>query len=185
MMRRYRGTVPDIMYVPPGKTIRPSDQPLEGDLENLRMDRKLERVATFRNMQALSRAVESLTNRTLNDYDASKFGCTLRAVAKGETRYVEVVNGKSVAKIWQCDANESIDILHPDVLANGIPMVIVGLDQCSVNLSSQFFCNSKHILCHSYYDKVHRQVKDIMKGLRRAKNGRFLAAKFTPLIMIN
>ena len=185
MMRRYRGTVPDIMYVPPGKSIRPSDQQLEGELEHLRMDRKLERVATFRNLQALSKALDSLVGRTLNDYDSIQLGCILRAAGKRECRYVTVVNGKSVAKLFNRDTNESIDILHPDVLANGLPMVILGLDQCSVNLSSQFFCNSKHILCHSYYDKVHRQVKDIMKGLRRAKNGRFLAAKFTPLIMMN
>ena len=176
-MRGYHGTVPDIQYVPPGKAIRPSDQTLHGELEFLRMRRKLERVATFRNLQALSKTLESLVGRTLDDYKADKFGCTLRAVGKREYRYVAVVNGKSVAKLLDRDTNQSLDILSPDVLANGLPMVILGLDQCSVNLASQFFCNSKLLLCHSYFDKVHRQVKDIMKGLRKARNGRFLVAK--------
>ena len=119
------------MYVPPGKAIRPSDQQLEGELELLRMDRKLERVATFRNLQALSKTLESLVGRTLNDYDSLKFGCILRAIKKCECRYVTVVNGKSVAKLFNRDTNQSIDILHPDVLANGLPMVTLGLDQCS------------------------------------------------------
>ena len=131
-----------------------------------------------RHLQCISKILETCQGRTLNDLMASKFNCELRPVGENERRIDHDIDGKSVA--FLVDKNT---YSRRRIIADGldrIPMAILGVDQCSVNKAGQHFMDSVGVFCFSYWDKIHRLIRDIMKALKKCQNGKFLAAKIHP-----
>ena len=177
------GTFANIQYLVQGKYLAPSDQSLEPAFDVLRMDRKLERVSTFRHLQALSNISQQLTGRQLSDYMAVSHGCMLRRISAGEYREVEDRGGKQHVLIVNSDTGERINALQPNV--DDVPMILLGQYQCAVNKSAQYVCEFLIVVLFTAFDKIHRLIKDILKGLKRCCNGKFLAAKtVAPLLSV-
>ena len=84
-----------------------ADHPIPEELEPLRLSRELERVATFRGLQAISEISFQLVGRDISDYDHAKHGLHLKPVGQNESRYVEDRAGIKDAYIVNRETGES------------------------------------------------------------------------------
>ena len=69
-----KGSIPDIQYMVQSRTLSRRDHEVDPCIEERRTLRKLERVATFRNMQAISQIVEAYTGKKLEHLTAEAYG---------------------------------------------------------------------------------------------------------------
>ena len=170
-----KGSIPNIQYVVTSKTLSSRDHDVDPLVEERRLMRKLERVATFRNMQAISKVVETYTGRRLEHITAEYYGCILRPVRPNERRYVVLVGGRQIAMIADLQTNTARRVI-PDSL-DRIVSVVLGMDQCAVNKAMQSFLDFKVSFVYTHWDKIHRLVRDMNKALKSCSNGKFLSAK--------
>ena len=170
-----KGSIPDIQYMVQNRTLSRRDHDVDPCLEERRLMRKLDRVATFRNMQAISKVVQTYTGYKLDQLTASAYGCNLRAVNRNERRSINEVGGRRIAMIGNLLTQTACKVI-PDSL-DSVVNVVLGLDQCSVNKAMQHFADFQGCFMWTCWDKIHRMIRDIQKGLKSCCNGKFLSAK--------
>jgi len=82
-----RGTYPAFQYVTPGRHLTTMDHDFTDMVTELAARGKLERVAAFRQLQALSHLTYLLTRKTLWDFSVP--GLQLRPIVAGEVRVLK------------------------------------------------------------------------------------------------
>ena len=142
----------DLQIIPETKKILPSEQALPENISMFRDRGRLERVATFRQLQALSNAVRSLGHwQGLGDFKLPSDWSTVRPIEPDEVRVVRegamldralLVNQRTrqVKPILPDSALASQDALL--AATQGINLLVLRLDQGSIRSSWMRLCRN-------------------------------------------
>lgn len=127
------GCICDAQIVNQGKILLPTDHELPEDLEPSRYNKKLERLASFRQLQAISQMSEQFTGRRLSDYEAIRHGLHLSPMTAGQFRYIIKRATTQDAWIVNSDNGSYLHRVLPVDLPEIFPQVTSCEDQCFVN----------------------------------------------------
>ena len=174
------GTYPPFQYITPGKLITPFEQDLGDAMLRLSAQGKLERVAAFRQLQALSHMSFQVTGRNLWDYTAP--GLQLRPVALGEVRILRSQGGRQRAFLVNVADKQLTAVLGEGL--EEFPLLVAGLDQGSVGAAGMAFAEYQmQAMVWTNFDKFHRLVRDMKLSFKYAARGLFLKTQiFTSFI---
>ena len=166
----------DIQRIPPNIPIHESEQILPDQLQLWLRTKKQERIAAFREMQAISHCIYQLTagEKSLQDF-VPPDGISLTAVHQSQVRVVLEKAHHDEAIIVNTIDN-SRKLVWPEALAQTQCNVLtIGLDQGSVGAAGVAFAvfwMGATVL--PKWDKFHRAVRDIKLSISHAANGVFL-----------
>jgi hypothetical protein len=135
--------------------------------------RKLERVAAFRQMQAISHQLHTLTDESITiDHFALPDNVHLQPVAPHEVRFVREGDFQSFACI-QGDGGAVRQVLPDDLL--DVPLLVTSLDQGSIGAAGMAYAiNELGMMMSCRFDKIHRLVRDMKLSLSHCCGGVFL-----------
>ena len=118
---------PPMQYLLPGKDVTSMEQDLPDDIAILSANRKLERVAAFRQLQGLSHAIHCLTSGRLNiDAFHLPHNANLSPVSEDQVRCVK----DGVAVLYNKRTQENFMVLPESI--KDVPLLVIGLDQGSM-----------------------------------------------------
>lgn len=150
--------------MPPGKDITHYDQSaMPSHIAQLCAERKLQRVAAWRQLQCLSNQISILSKgtKTLDSFQLGndvlvkvvpQDGSSVRIARKGD------VGGTDTALIVRDGV--AVNVL-PEGL-NDVPLLVVGLDQGSIGAAGMAFAiNVNDSMMHVKFDKFHRIIRDL------------------------
>ena len=153
---------PPFQILLPGKGgVTPFDCELEDDMFQGALEMKLERVASYRQLQAYSNMIFQVTRGmlTLNDFHLPQ-SCCVRPVQHNEMRQSVQEGNIIVAYIRNNDTGERRVVLPQDV--SRVRMLILGLDEGSVGtagVAAAAFQQKKTVWAK--FDKIHRIIRDL------------------------
>ena len=166
--------------MPPGKDITHYDQSaMPSHIAQLCAERKLQRVAAWRQLQCLSNQIALLSKGTK----------TLDSFQLGNDVLVKVVpqDGSSVRIVRKADlggidtAMIVRDGVAMKVLPDGlidVPLLVVGLDQGSIGAAGMAFAiNDNDSMMHVKFDKFHRIIRDLKLSYLHCCKGCFQKAQ--------
>ena len=160
-----------------GKILLPGDHALPDDLEPLRFLKKLERVSSFRQLQAHSAMSEQITKRRLTDYESSHHGLHLSPVSAGQFRHVFDLGATQRACIVNAADGRILHDVLPENLPEKFPQMTLGEDQCLCNSAGSYFADTLGTLHWTHYDIIHRKIRDANLTFKHCMNGRVLRAR--------
>jgi hypothetical protein len=136
------GAICDVQCMPQGKAVLESEANLPERIANLASEGRLERVAAFRQMQAVSSTIHHLTGaRRLGiDFFALPGSVLVRPVGEQEKRVLKVEEGKTKAYFEDRTTGEEVETLP--LLFLTFPLLILGLDQGSIGAAGVAFADS-------------------------------------------
>jgi hypothetical protein len=167
----------DAQVILPGDQIMPDEQDMMDHVAVLANERRLERVATFRQLQAYSNTLLSATSGRLC-LDSFRLPPNVHAhpVRSGEVRVLRAGLTEDEALVCNRITGDKVSIL-PDGF-DSVKLVILGLDQGSIGCAGHAFAESHmEAMVHTKYDKLHRIVRDVKLSFQRAAGGVFLKAQ--------
>ena len=161
--------------------VLPSDQDLPESISILRNRGKLERVATFRQLQALSNAIRSLGHwQGLGDFKLPSDWSTVRPIEPDEVRVVREGAMLDRALLVNLRTRQANPMLPDSALASqdallaatqGINLLVLGLDQGTTGVVGYAYPDSMGALNHVKRDKFHRVIRDINLAVEHSCNG--------------
>ena len=171
------GCFPDFQWIPAAKVITGREQEMPDCIAEVASIGRLERVASFRQLQGVSHMLSQLTARHIDGVKDLTLpeNVLVRPVNAGECRIVEQDGPTSRAKIVDVASGTCRDVL-PDAFTTA-PMVTLGLDQGSVGTALVAFSNFMGGMIHCRWDKYHRIVRDVKLAFAHAAGGVFLKAQ--------
>jgi hypothetical protein len=177
----------DLQIIPTTKQFLPSEQDLPESIANLHARGRLERVATFRQLQALSNVIKSLGHwRGLEDFMLPSDWNRIRPVETDEVRVVRAEAMFNRAVLVNRRTQRALPILPDDVFASaeaplaatqGINLLVTSLDQGSVGAAGYAYSDSIGALVHTKWDKFHRAIRDINLVVEHSAHGLFLKTR--------
>ena len=163
--------------MPPGKDITHFDQgAMPGAIALLCAERKLQRVAAWRQLQALSNQLSLLAGKTLDDFQLPPDVFVQAVASPDDVRVVRrgPPGGTDEALIWT--SNGSARRVLPAGLET-IPLLVAGLDQGSIGSAGMAYAINELQCCmHTKFDKFHRIVRDIKLSISHSCSGVFQKA---------
>ena len=176
----------DVQDIVQQKHLLPEDRDLPSNVV-LRWDKpRRERVASYREMQALSHTISHLTTKGHGVKSISDFilpqDVILRPVKAGEQRAV-IPNGDGTARaFFSCDGEDGV-LTNTPVLPSSFAstqetmprQIVLGLDQGSKGAAGcAFGILGLGLNAHVRWDKYHRLVRDLKLSLEHCCGGLFL-----------
>jgi hypothetical protein len=164
------GCYPSVQFLTPGSTLLLDEIQMLDPIKVLWQANKLERVHTYRHLQAVSHAISQLFKGE-RDIDFFKLpqGIVVRPNIEGEVRCVKkgvatdeafLINRASGVGI-PCCVDASVDI----------PLLVEGLDQGGECTADHAYSRSDmEVMRLPKWDKIHRLIRD-MKGVYSKANG--------------
>ena len=153
-----------------GKDITPLEAHMDDELIAFAVRQKLERVASYRQLQGYSHQLRSMTLYRQRPVTLKTFampaGFCVRPVNSNEKRMTLRGRDRDIGYIENTETKVRTAIL-PDA-AIQVPVLILGLDQGSVGCAGCAFMQFHlHCMVYSKYDKIHRLIRDV----KNAENG--------------
>ena len=173
---RGAGIYPAFQWVLPGQAMTPMDVDFELSVLTLAAIGRLQLVAAFCQLQALSHMAKQTTRHSLDEYHVPELH--LRRVAAGKVR---IATPRGVCLV-NTTTREETKVL-PDSLHDA-PLLTVGLEQGSIGAVG-VACAYQRMGCLVWtsYDKFHRVIRDIKLSLTYVARGVFLTCQlFTSFI---
>ena len=169
-----------IQHIAQTKHVLPTEQDMSDHLATLSILRKLDRVASFRQLQALSNIIEQIGCwRGIDDFRLGG-DYLIDAVGEGEVRIVEIGDESAIAmRVWRNGGNAR-RVLPEAALApaQSHPLLVVNLDQGSVGAAGIVFAQEQMgAMVFAHWDKFHRLMRDISLALGGTAGGLFLKAR--------
>ena len=170
------GCFPDFQWVPASKTITAREQAMPEELAEMAAESRLERVASFRQLQAMSHMLHKLSNERIKDIGdlCLPEDVLVQPVQAGEVRVVEHGPATSRAKIINTVEGTCRDVLP--LTCRDPWLVVLGLDQGSMGTAGVAFANTMRAMLRVRWDKYHRVVRDVKLALTHSHGGIFLKA---------
>ena len=170
-----------IQYIPSAKTVLVSEQEMPDHIAFLSRERRLERVAAFRQLQALSNVIQHTglwsgihDFRLRDDYD-------IDPVREGEVRVVKTGEANDYARRVCADRGIDKRILPDAALApaqSNEKLLVLCLDQGSVGAAGIIFAQEVlGAMIFVFWDKFHRLMRDISLAMKDAASGLFLKVR--------
>ena len=171
------GAYPAWQYLKPGKDMTPLDCDMEDDISDIAARRKLERVASYRQLQGYSNQIHQLSKcqLTIDDFSLPS-NCHVREVTADEGRKTEVIHGRNVTFIVDKHSDERLQVLPHDLV--NVRLLTLGLDHGSIGAGGCAF-GTYHLkkLMHAKWDIIHRLINDMGDSERKTCDGEFRKAK--------
>ena len=153
--------LPPYQHLLPGKLVTSNDCVLAEDMVPLAAERKLERVATYRQLQGYSNQIRwaSDDKLTLKDF-MPPTSCCLDPVQHNEFRYSVEQGSKRVSFIKNKTTGAIRAVLPADV--DAINTLILGLDEGSIGTAGVAAAAFKmKATVWAKFDKIHRVIRDM------------------------
>jgi hypothetical protein len=165
----------DALFITPGDVLLPGEVDLEDEVEILRRQGKLERVSTYRQMQALSYVLESISGGIVTA-DSFFLPDNVHAspVKENEIRIVKETEDHFVATIVAADG-KSERVVLPNEIQN-FYLLVPSLDQGPQGTAAEAYGRFKEMMMHCKWDKIHREIRDWRLSYKDACDGVFLKA---------
>ena len=166
--------------MPPGKDITHYDQSaMPSHIALLCAERKLQRVAAWRQLQCLSNQIAILSNGTKN-LDSFQLGNDVHVKAVPQ-------DGLSVRVLRKGDPGgiDTALIVRDTVVMNvlpaglsDVPLLVVGLDQGSIGAAGMAYAiHENDSMSHDKFDKFHRMIRDLKLSYAHCCRGCFQKAQ--------
>ena len=159
--------------IPPGKDITWSDQSnMPAEIAILAAKRKLERVAAFRQIQAISNQIHCLTDGVLN-IDSFKLdeSVHLDEVQPGEVRIVRPGNAGMTDVAMVVRSDRSTQQVLPKGFEESL-LLVVALDQGAIGVAGMAYgINKMKLMLAVKFDKLHRAIRDVKLSLKHCCSG--------------
>jgi len=155
----------------PGRILTPLDAEMDDELMRHAARHKLERVASWRQIQGYSNQLKSLTllfSRPVKTIQYFELPDTfnLEPVAPGEARATQSDAQEDVCYKVNIATRQRTRILPPGRIR--VPLLTIGLDQGSIgSAGGAFMMFWLHLMVLLRFDKIHRLIRD----LKKAENG--------------
>ena len=171
-----------IQYLPQAKNVLASEQEMPEHIAQLCKERRLERVAAFRQLQALSNVIKQ--TGLWGGIDDFRLGddYNIDAIEEGEVRVVQT--GEVHDHAWRvCPENGTAKRVLPDAAlapaqSNAEKLLVVSLDQGSVGAAGIVFAQeSMGAMVFAHWDKYHRLMRDINLAMNGTASGLFLKTR--------
>jgi hypothetical protein len=142
-------------------------------LEELAAQRKLMRIAAFRQLQAISHALFRLTGSMSLETFAPLDQCLVGPVEKTQSRIVH----DGVPSIVDTETQVIRPVLPPG-FSHSVGLLVVGLDQGSIGAAGMAF-GVTHLGYQIYpkFDKLHRVIRDVKGAMTQCMGGIFMKAQ--------
>ena len=150
-----------------GKEISMDEDDLDDTVANMR---RRERLSAYRNLQGISHMVALLNDRTLADFELPD--AHLLSVGEHEKRVVRDEDGLQVAYVVDTVARTCKRVLPRGL--NDAPLLVLQLDQGSINGAATGFLEHKSKLVFMKWEKVHRVIRDLKGPLSKCCGGTLL-----------
>ena len=171
------GAFGDIQRMVSGCAVLEDEEALSDRLADLARRRQLERVATYRQLQAVSNTMFNLSLHrriTLNDFLLPS-SVHARPVGENEVRIVRRVGSKLCAFFYHRHTG-ALTRLLPDSFEDA-QLLVLGIDEGSIGCAGDAYATHIGALIHCRYDKFHRVVRDQKLSFTHAADGIFHKAQ--------
>ena len=156
-----------------GGTVLEEEDELVAAVGRLAAQSKCERVAAYRQLQAVSHMTQQLNGRSLDEYDVE--GVHVGAVSPSEVRVCRREHGKTLCYLVDVEAETSKQVLPPDLI--DVPLLVVLLDQGSIGAAGTGFSDYLFKMVLMKFEKIHRLIRDIKLSLQHSCGGVLLKAQ--------
>ncbi len=173
------GCYPPWMHLVPGKTVTPLEVDMLDIVEEARARSRLDRVASFRQLQGLSKQLSVLTDgRVTVDWFDLPSTCNVRPVAFNEKRAVvpESSGTRELHVLINTETGSQVPVVPLDL--TNVRLLNLMLDQGSIGTAGVAFA-SFHLqkLISAKFDKIHRLVRDLKDAEQACLGGLFTKTK--------
>ena len=155
------------MHLVPGKAIAPGEVDMLDAVERAREANKLERVASFRQLQGISKQLNYITNGDMTvDSFSLPSSCNVRPVGANERRIFVNVGDRCLHMIINDDTGSQVEVVPLDV--DDVKLSLLMLDQGSIGTAGVAF-SALHLkkVIYAKFDKIHRLIRDLKGGRTR------------------
>jgi hypothetical protein len=172
------GAFGDVQRMVSGSAVLEDEEAFPDRLAELARRRKLERVATYRQLQAVSNTMANLSSHrriTLNDFFLPSSVHARPVVGEDELRIVRSVGNKRYAFFYHRHTG-ALTRLMPDWFEDA-QLLVLGIDEGSIGCAGDAYSTNIGALIHCRYDKFHRVVRDQKLSFTHAADGIFHKAQ--------
>ena len=163
-----------IQHMLPGRDVLKGEAALTDLVQLLAEQRRLERVAAYRQLQAIGHMTSMLCRRCLEDYDMPP-GVHLTPLAAREARVVLRGGETDTAVVVNRDTNTYTEVLPGNV--HDVPLLTLVMDQGSIGCAGNGFTKYLGKMIFMKWDELHRLIRDIKLAFQHCCGGVFLKAQ--------
>ena len=164
----------DVQLLQPGDIVLPDEQDMTDRIALMAAERRLQRVATYRQLQAYSNILHQATGGRLT-LDSFRLPANVHArpVQPDDVRVLREGDIQDRAFLYNKATQTSVQMLPDDLV--DVPLLVLGLDQGSIGTAGQAYAEEvMQSMVHTKYDKFHRVIRDIKLSFQHSCNGIFL-----------
>lgn len=171
----------DVQRMPATTKLVKADMP--DAILDLWAEHRLQRVASYQEMQAISNTIRSLGLECgLRTFTLPECLEHIRPVMPNEVRITipsDSEPGIDVAMIHNKTSGDATIVLPLSVVPRnvGFPLLVLGLDQGSLGSAGAGYMENERMMIWCRWDKYHRCVRDIKLSITHACHGLFLKAQ--------
>ena len=167
----------DVQLLQPGDIVLPDEQDMTDRIALMAAERRLQRVATYRQLQAYSNILHQATGGRMT-LDSLRLPANVHArpVQPDDVRVLREGDIQDRAFLYNKATQTSVQMLPDDLV--DVPLLVLGLDQGSIGTAGQAYAEEvMQSMVHTKYDKFHRVIRDIKLSFQHSCNGIFLKSQ--------
>lgn len=166
----------DTQMLTRGKVVLASETDLQDDIWQIMGTTRIQRVASFRQIQGISNQLRTLTNGRIASIDDMKLPPSVHIAPTDahETRVVRRGITSDAAFVVDTTANTFKQVLPDDL--DDVPLLTCGIDQGSIGCADHSFADSMLIVMFPHFCRIHRLIRDIKLSFLHCCGGIFLKA---------
>jgi hypothetical protein len=171
------GTFPPWQHLLPGKELTDEDAAMDDTIATIAARNKLDRVASYRQLQGTSHQLVLLSGRTIDDFDLPETS-NVRPTHQDESRIVvpDAAGDRDTAYVVDRTSGEQLSVLPPDCIK--VPLLTLMLDQGSIGTAGAAFAIfHQGKMVHAKFDKVHRIIRDLKNSEKQCMDSIFMVCK--------
>ena len=171
------GAFPPWQHLLPGSELTPDDAAMDDNLATIAARNKLERVASYRQLQGTSHQLHLLSGRTLDDFDLPA-AANVRPTDENESRIVvpDAASGRDISYIVDRTSGARLAVLPHDCAK--VPLLTLMLDQGSIGTAgAAFSIFHQGKMVHVRFDKIHRIIRDLKNAEKHCMDSVFMVCK--------
>ena len=138
------------------------------------LNRRIERLAAYRQMQAVGHMSMQLCGKSLVSYSLPH-DVNIAPVQEGQKRVVLRGEDVDTAVMVDVESQRCIRVLPQDL--HDVPLLVLVMDQGSVGAAQYGFSKHLRMMLYTRWDELHRIIRDIKQSLTHACGGVFLKAQ--------
>jgi len=169
-----QAAIGDIQFMPATTKLLKADMP--DAIAELWLERKLERIASYQQLQAISNTIKNLGfPKALETFALPENLEMIQPVKNDEVRIISTCANTvlDVAKIYNKSTGETRNVL-PDGLPSAFPLLVLSLDQGAEGAAGAAFMEGRrNMLVTCRWDKFHRCIRDIKLSIQHTAHGLF------------